>query len=38
MYAHNYMECPQKVFRYTQYRAIPLDEIIDVNIFLICAP
>lgn len=34
MYAHNYIECPQKVFRYTQYRAM---KWIEVDIFLIYA-
>ena len=37
MYAHNYMECSQKVFRYAHYRAVSLDEMIYVDIFLICA-
>ena len=31
MYTHNYMECPQKAFRYTHYRAI------EIDIFLIFA-
>ena len=37
MYAHNYMECSQKGFRYTTYRAVPLDEMLYVDTFLICA-